>query len=220
MGPGLIGRSVTQAVLSQCPSIDEIVLNGIDQPDVNRYRAFIEDHFPHIQSVRAASDVEAVVRQADVVTVTVTTGSEGSSTFPFIAGEWIKPGAILLLPTAVRFDDTFIASDNVTKVVDSWRLYDAWADEYGVDTYQKLGIIGTHWHDLLRAGLLERDSIVDMADIMEGAEPGRQNDDQIFLYSVGNKPVEDLAWATEVYRTALDTGIGTKLNLWESPALA
>ena len=72
----------------------------------------------------------------------------------------------------------------------------------------------------MRAGLLERDSIVNMADIIEGAEPGRQNDDQIFLYSVGGMPVEDVAWATEVYRTALDKGIGTTLNLWESPALA
>ena len=161
-----------------------------------------------------------MVRQADVVTVTVTTGGAGSSAFPFIDEEWIKPGAILLLPTAVRFDDTFIASDRVTKVVDSWRLYDAWADEYGVGAYQKLGIIGTHWHDLMRAGLLERESIVDMADIIEGAEPGRQNDDQIFLYSVGGMPVEDVAWATEVHRTALEKDIGTKLNLWESPALA
>lgn len=220
VGPGVIGRSVTQAVMSQCPGIEEIVVNGIDQQDVDRYRTFIEQNFPHIRSVRAASDVEEVVRAADVVTVTVTTGGEGSSTFPFIDEEWIKPGAVLLLPSAVRFDDTFIASDRVTKVVDSWRLYDAWAEEYGVGAYQKLGIIGTHWHDLMRAGLLERESIVDMADIIEDAAPGRQDDDQIFLYSVGGMPVEDVAWATEVYRNAVDKGIGTKLNLWDAPNLA
>ena len=40
------------------------------------------------------------------------------------------------------------------------------------------------------------------------------------LLSVGGMPVEDVAWATTVYRTAVEHGIGTPLNLWERPALA
>lgn len=48
----------------------------------------------------------------------------------------------------------------------------------------------------------------------------RKHDTEIVLYSAGGMPVEDVAWATEVYRTALERGIGIKLNLWESPALA
>lgn len=80
VGPGVIGRSVTQAVMSQRPGIEDIVVNGIDQADVDRYPTFIEQNFPHIRSVRAASDVEQVVRAADVVTVA--TGSE-AAVFPF-----------------------------------------------------------------------------------------------------------------------------------------
>ena len=59
-----------------------------------------------------------------------------------------------------------------------------------------------------------------MADIIEDAAPGRQDNEQIFLYSVGGMPVEDVAWATEVYRNAVEKGIGTKLNLWDAPNLA
>jgi ornithine cyclodeaminase len=33
-------------------------------------------------------------------------------------------------------------------------------------------------------------------------------------------PVEDVAWATRVYRNAVERGIGTKLKLWDKPALA
>jgi ornithine cyclodeaminase len=36
---------------------------------------------------------------------------------------------------------------------------------------------------------------------------------------VGGMPVEDVAWGTIVYRNALEKGIGTKLNLWETPDL-
>ena len=32
-------------------------------------------------------------------------------------------------------------------------------------------------------------------------------------------PVEDVSWATEVYDNAVEKGIGTKLNLWDTPEL-
>lgn len=220
IGPGVIGRSVTRAVLSQCAGIEEIVVNGIDPADVDRYRGFIAESFPHIRSVQAASEIEDVVRASDVVAVAVTTGAGGSDSYPLIEEEWIRPGALFLLPSAVRFDDEFIASDRVMKVVDSWRLYDAWAQEYGVEAYQRLGIIGTHWHDLMRAGQLRRESIIDIADIIEGSAAGRKSDDDVFVYSVGGMPVEDVAWAADVYRSARRNGIGTRLTLWDSPALA
>ncbi len=105
-------------------------------------------------------------------------------------------------------------------VVDAWRLYDAWAEEYGVEAYERLGIVGTHWHDLMRAGRLAADRIEEIADIASGRRLGRTSADQIFLYSAGGMPVEDVAWATDVYRNAVKKGIGTKLNLWDKPALA
>ena len=58
------------------------------------------------------------------------------------------------------------------------------------------------------------------ADIATGALPARRDDEEIILYSVGGMPIEDVAWATDLYRTAEEKGIGTVLNLWETPALA
>lgn len=48
--------------------------------------------------------------------------------------------------------------------------------------------------------------------------PGRRGDDEIIVYSVGGMPVEDVAWACEVYENARERGIGTTLNFWEAPA--
>jgi ornithine cyclodeaminase len=39
------------------------------------------------------------------------------------------------------------------------------------------------------------------------------------MLSVGGMAVEDVAWGTHVYRRALAEGIGTRLNLWNEPAL-
>lgn len=220
VGPGVIGRVTTEAALSQRPEIDRLVVKGIDDADVQRYADYIRPRFPQVQEIVAAESVEQVARESDVMTVTVTTDPAGSSGFPYIKREWIKPGAVLLLPAAVRFDDELITSGDVRLVVDSWRLYHAWAEEYGEAAYEDIGIVGNHWHGLIRDGQLSVDRIEEIADIATGATPARQSDDEIILYSAGGMPVEDVAWATDVYRTAVEKGIGVSLNLWESPSLA
>lgn len=126
---------------------------------------------------------------------------------------------MLLLPAAGRFDDAYLL-DDARLVVDYMGLYEAWAEEYGPQAYQLLGIPGTHWYDLALQGKLDLAKISQIGDICSGKLPGRTNDEEIILYSVGGMPVEDVAWATQVYENALEKGVGTTLNLWESPALA
>ena len=55
--------------------------------------------------------------------------------------------------------------------------------------------------------------------ILNGKLPGRDNDQQVIIYSIGGMPVEDVAWGKTVYENAIKMEIGTKLNLWEEPYL-
>jgi ornithine cyclodeaminase len=220
VGPGVIGRVVTEATLTQRPGIDRLVVKGVDDADVQRYADYIRPRFPHLRSIEAADSVEQVARESDIMAVTATTAAAGSSGFPYIDREWIKRGALLLLPAAVRFDDEFLASGDVRLVVDSRQLYAAWAEEYGEHVYEDIGIVGNRWHGLSLAGRLSVDRIEEIADVATGAIPSRQRDDEIILYSAGGMPIEDVAWATHVYWEALEKGIGVPLNLWESPELA
>lgn len=64
---------------------------------------------------------------------------------------------------------------------------------------------------------MKREQVDDLGDILMGTIPARRNDDEIIVYSIGGMPVEDVAWGTVVYRNALEKGIGTKLNLWNTP---
>ena len=72
----------------------------------------------------------------------------------------------------------------------------------------------------MRYGQLPGERIEEIADIATGRAPGRQSDDEIILYSAGGMPVEDVAWATDLYRTATEQDIGRCLPLWDAPALA
>ena len=73
---------------------------------------------------------------------------------------------------------------------------------------------------LVDEGRLDRSQVVDLGDIVRGITPGRESDDDIFWFSIGGMPVEDISWGTVVYRRAAELGIGTKLKLWDAPALA
>jgi ornithine cyclodeaminase len=68
-------------------------------------------------------------------------------------------------------------------------------------------------------GLIPRESLEDLGAIVSGDTPGRRNDEEIVILSVGGMAVEDVAWGTMVYRNAVAQGIGTRLNLWTEPAL-
>ena len=73
--------------------------------------------------------------------------------------------------------------------------------------------------DMVGKGVLDKSELEDLGKIVAGEAPGRQNEDEIIMLSVGGMPVEDVAWATVVYRKAIANGIGTSLNLWETPIL-
>jgi ornithine cyclodeaminase len=98
-------------------------------------------------------------------------------------------------------------------------FYEAWAEEYPYPTYDIIYILGSKFMDLAHEGRLDKSKIHDLGAILNGKVPGRESDEQIILYSVGGMPVEDVAWGKEIYDYAIANGIGTKLPLWDKPAL-
>ncbi len=135
---------------------------------------------------------------SDIVCVTATAPVKEKD-FLYLNKEWIKKGALICLPSAARFDDDFLIS-GCRRVVDHYQLYEAWAEEFPYPSFELVQIIGSKFTDLMHEGKLSRDDIIDLADIIAGDVPGRENDDEIILYSVGGMPVEDIAWGGVVYR--------------------
>ena len=85
--------------------------------------------------------------------------------------------------------------------------------------HKSVPLVGIRFMDLIDAGRMSRDQLEDLGKIVAGEAPGRRNDDEIIIMSVGGMAVEDVAWGTVVYRNAIKQGIGVKLNLWEQPLL-
>lgn len=221
IGPGVMSRTIFDSAMSQRPGIKRLKIKGRSPESTNRVAEYFRDTYPQLESVTVVDSEQAAIEDSDILIAGTSTSPDGPSGFPYFKREWIKPGALILCPAAARFDDDFIASDEANLVVDYTGLYEEWFNENGPDvTYERLlGIPGNRWWDMAEEGSLPKEKLVNIGDIAAGRAPGRENDEQIFCYSIGGMPVEDVAWAYDVYENARAKGIGTTLNLWENPVL-
>ena len=136
-----------------------------------------EEFARQFEGVRATSSAEEAVRGADVV-VTATT-----SKTPVLFGEWLSPGthvnAIGGLAPWRELDDEALRRSRV--YVDS---REAAMKESG---------------DVIAAGEI----FSEVGEVVSGAKPGRQSDEEVTLFKSLGLAVEDVATAELVYRKAL-----------------
>lgn len=218
IGPGVMGRTCLLAFLSVCPKITTVKVKGRGQRSLHAFEEFVKKECPQIQQVIVCDSMEEAVKDSDIICVT-STAPVKEIDFPYIAEDWVKKGALICLPSAAWFDDDFLIN-RCKKVVDNYKLYEAWAEEFPYPSYEMVQIIGSKFTDYLHEGRIQREDIVDIADIIDKKHPGRESDDEIIVYSVGGMPVEDIAWGGTVYRNALKEGIGVELPLWDQPDMA
>lgn len=220
IGPGAMNKSALHAMTTARPTLDTIRINGRRRSTSETFAAYVAEHYPQFTTIEIADTIEAAVRDSDIVSEAVT-GLVGSENYPYIDGDWIKPGAFLSLPANLRMDKEYTLSGKARLIADAKPIYQAWAEEYPSPSHETaFGMIGLYWQDLIDAGELEESRVVNIGDVFDGTAPGREFDDQPVLFSVGGMGVEDVAWAKTVYENAVERGIGTKLNLWDAPDLS
>lgn len=214
-GPGVMGRTSLEAILTACPNIKKVKVKGRGQKSLERFILQTKDSFPELESVEAVDTVEELVKDSDVISFANSSGTD-PSTYPFVKSKWIKPGALLIGLSAFDMDSNDM-KDNCKLVVDNMQLYEAWEEEFPYPSFGANNIIGSKFTDMAHEGLISKKDIIDLGDILSGKKQGRTSDKEIFVYSVGGMPVEDVAWGKICYENAKMMGLGTKLRLWKHP---
>lgn len=219
VGPGVMTKTALAAIMAVRPNIETIKVKGRGQASLDKFIAGAKADYPSVKEIYAVETIEEAVRDSDIVYVSTSTPTTGdTSVYPYIKEEWIKKGCVICTTAALRFDDDFIINRART-VTDNIALYEAWEEEYAPEAYKTVPIPAVHVEDLIAEGKMKREQIDDLGDVLMGTIPVHRDPDEIVIYSVGGMPVEDVAWGTIVYRNALEKGIGTKLNLWKTPAM-
>lgn len=217
-GPGVMGKTALDAFVATCPELDTVKIKGRGQKSIDSFVAYVKEKYPQFTTIKVCDTLEEMVRDTDVMSFGASTGQDPTK-YALVKEEWIKKGAFIVAPSAIDFEDEFLAK-RARLVVDSMGLYHAWAEEYPYPTFGPIDIVGCKFTDMIHDGMITEDQISDMGDILMGKKPKRTSDDEIVVYSVGGMPVEDVAWGKVIYENAKKMGLGVSLNLWDVPYMA
>ncbi|ENM5777793.1 ornithine cyclodeaminase [Vibrio mimicus] len=218
LGPGVMGKTTVAAFMAACPKIDTIKIKGRGQKSLDSFLTWVSATFPQITHVDVVDTIEEVVRGSDLITYCNSGETGDPSLYPEVKREWVKPGAFLAMPASCRLDEGMERGD-VRKVLDNTGLYQAWYEEVPKPAHNTIPLVGVRFMDMLEEGTLTLNDLDDLGSIVAGETPKRRNDEEIIILSVGGMPVEDVAWATKIYRNAKEKGVGVSLNLWDKPEL-
>ncbi len=217
VGPGVMSKTALAAAMAVRPTIKTVKVKGRGKASLQAFIDYAKKLYPDAD-IYGVDTIEEAVRDSDIVSVSTSTPTGDPSVYPYIDEAWIKPGAIIESTAALRFDDDFIINRART-VTDNIKLYEAWEEEMKPNAYNTIPIPAVRVMDLIAEGKMKSEQVDDLGDVLLGNIPLHRKKDEIVIYSVGGMPVEDVAWGTIVYRNALEKGIGTKLNLWETPKM-
>lgn len=217
IGPGVMSLTALAAAVAVRPTLKTVKVKGHGKASLDKFIAHTKAEYPGL-NIYAVDSIEEAVKDADIVSVSTSSPTGDPSLYPYIAEEWIKPGAVIESTAALRFDDDFVINRART-ITDNIMLYEAWEEEMKPDAYNTIPIPAVRVEDLISEGKMQPKQIDDLGDVLLGRIPVHRKKDEIIIYSVGGMPTEDVAWGTMVYRNALEKGIGTKLNLWETPKM-
>ncbi len=121
---------------------------------------------------------------------------------PFVPPEWLEPGSVFISISSLDPTLELIAACDV------W-VTDVWEHETGHHSRP--------FARALAAGVVAREQVVQLGDLLVGNVSGRTARDQRIFVSPVGVGIEDVAEAWRVVRRARELGIGTPLRLWERP---
>lgn len=221
VGPGAINRACTMAIMACFPEIETVKIKGSspESKTAKKMQTFIEKRYPGIKNIKICSTLEDAIRNSDIVSEAASV-KEGQ--WPKYEREWFKKGTLIISASTFNMDQESIV--DIRKIVDDYSMYESYSDEDPVlfDKHGKrkpTGCMGEDFVNMVRDGLIKRESITNLGDIITGKVPGRISEDEIILVSIEGLPIEDVAWGYECYKSALKKGLGTKLNLWDKSAM-
>ncbi len=189
VGAGAMAPELIHAHLSQRPSLQRFMIWNRNQAKAETLAAELSKELAG-KSVSAAPDLEAAVREADIVSCATMTEE------PLIQGAWLKPGAHLDLVGA--YTPSMREADD--EALRRGRLY--------VDSRQTtVGHIGELMIPMAAGVIGEADIQGDLFQLSEGSVAGRGSAEEITLFKNGGGGHLDLMTARHGVERAREEGL-------------
>lgn len=219
IGPGVMSRYTLDAFMEAQPNIKEIKIKGRGKKSIDSFIEYCKNKFIGIENYVVCDTLEDVCKDSDIIFYGTTNAAKYEDN-PTVKKEWLREGALVISASALLVDTDFLCDPNVKLISDNYKMYDGWGSGQPLPTQKNVStLLGMGFFDAVSESKISRKQITDLGEIICNEKTGRDNDKQIVLYAVGGMPIEDVAWGYDVYQNAKEKGIGTLLNLWDSPKL-
>jgi ornithine cyclodeaminase/alanine dehydrogenase-like protein (mu-crystallin family) len=191
IGAGRVARNQLEALATQF----ELKTVWLATRTEARGRDFIR-RMKSRADIRMVASPEEAIRQADIVVAATTSDA------PVVQGKWLRPGTFVASAGAYQPTAREVDSDTVRvaacRVIDSRRDCLEHAGDFMIP---------------VKEGVLTRDSIAEIAEVVSGARPGRGSDAEITYYKSIGVPIQDLVTAQHIERGAIARGMGTVIEI-------
>lgn len=187
IGCGHEGKAGADALLHLFP-LDEIRVFDLSADAM----AAFSEHVDSRATVTCCTSAQEAVSTADIV-MTVTTSRR-----PVVMFEWLPKGC-----TVIGLYSLYDLDPSASKKADKWILGSSLSDNHQIV-----------FDPILAEHALSMDDVYgDMGEIVTQQKPGRENDDEIIVYSCLGMGAFDTAVGQIVYRRAVERNIGVELDL-------
>jgi ornithine cyclodeaminase len=192
-GAGAQARTQLSGLERCLPALEEIRLHD---PNRDAAEAFAAREQPGRPPILVVDDAREAARGAHVVVPATMAPA------PFFTADWFEPG--MLVVSVSSHDPALDAMAAADLLV---------TDDFAHETYHPSRPFARGQ----AAGIVREENVVPLGAILAGDHPGRTGTDERILVSPVGLGIEDVAWATAVYRRAADLQIGSRERLWETP---
>lgn len=193
-GAGAQAPTQLEAALIGRPTIKKLYVYDIKPENAERFAEATRKKYPFLEVI-STLDVEFAVRDSDVIDC-VTLASE-----PFIKGEWLKAGALVMNMADYEVDYECINRSSKI-VVDYWDNI----------KHRMISTVAFMWRD----GLIKDENIyAELGEILNGTKSPRENDDEIIYFNAVGAGILDIAVTARCYYNAKKLGKGITLPYWE-----
>lgn len=195
VGTGAQGPVLLDATLRVMKNIKKILVCNPRSPQ--KVEGFIETVKNDLNisiPMEAVTDLESATRIADIILTAV------PSRTGVINSDWVKPGTHL----------SCIGSDMEGKQELEIALMGR-AKVFCDDLTQVINV--GECEKAVKEGILKKEDITEIGDVILGNASGRDNDQQITIFDSTGIGLQDLMVASTVTKVAFDKGLGTKMNL-------
>lgn len=193
-GAGAQAPTQLEAALIGRPTIKKLYIYDIRPESSERFKKFCNEKYPDLEAI-TTNDVEMAVRESDIIDC-VTLAAE-----PFIKGEWLKKGALVMNMADYEVDNECVKRASKV-VVDYWENV----------KHRMISTVALMWRD----GLFRDEELhAELGEIVIGKKCPRENDDEIIYFNAVGAGIMDIAVTARCYRNAVKLGKGIKLPYWE-----